>query len=150
MNGRTPLQQETLAYLSSHHVMTLATSGADGIWAAAVFYVNEGFDLFFLSAAHTRHAQHIAANAQAAVTIQEDYEEWSQIQGIQCSGQVLRLQGEEERRAVVLYRARFSFLRHAPEPVLAAFTRVSWYRLRPDTLFFVDNRKGFGRRDQIL
>ena len=33
------LQPEVAAYLADHHVMTLATHGPDGPWAAAVFYV---------------------------------------------------------------------------------------------------------------
>ena len=36
-------------YLAQHHVMTLATQGGDGPWAAAVFYVRDGDDLIFLS-----------------------------------------------------------------------------------------------------
>ncbi|APR05899.1 hypothetical protein [Thauera chlorobenzoica] len=40
--------QEPLTYLQRHHVMTLATHGAGGPWAAAVFYVNDGADLYFL------------------------------------------------------------------------------------------------------
>ena len=32
-----------LAYVAGHHVMTLATQGPDGPWAAAVFYAADGF-----------------------------------------------------------------------------------------------------------
>ncbi len=45
-----------LDYLAAHHVLTLATAGPEGIWAAAVFYADDGFNLTFLSAGHTRHA----------------------------------------------------------------------------------------------
>jgi uncharacterized protein YhbP (UPF0306 family) len=77
-----------LAYLANHQVMTLATTGPRGVWAAAVFYVNDGFDLIFLSAGHTRHAQNMTAVPHIAATIQEDYRDWQQIQGIQLEGSV--------------------------------------------------------------
>ena len=44
----TKLPQQAAAYLAGHHVMTLATQGADGPWAAAVFYASDGASLIFL------------------------------------------------------------------------------------------------------
>ena len=73
-----------LAYLAAHQVMTLATRTADDLWAAAVFYASEGFQLYFLSAGHTRHARHIAARPRVAATIQEDYRDWPDIRGPWC------------------------------------------------------------------
>ena len=84
-------KQLALAYLANHQVMTLATSGPQGLWAAAVFYASEGFTLTFLSAAHTRHAQNITAVPHVAATIQEDYRDWQKIQGIQLEGSVVLL-----------------------------------------------------------
>ena len=51
---------QALAYLAAHHVVTIATHGPLGLWAAAVFYANDGFRLVFLSAGHTRHAQNLS------------------------------------------------------------------------------------------
>ncbi|MBX3613624.1 MAG: pyridoxamine 5'-phosphate oxidase family protein [Burkholderiaceae bacterium] len=56
------LHQRVLAYLGEHRVMTLATQGRDGPWAAAVFYASEGFDLYFLSSPSTRHCADLSAN----------------------------------------------------------------------------------------
>ena len=130
--------------------MTLATTGPLGVWAAAVFYVNEGFDLFFLSAGHTRHAQNLAESPRAAGTIQEDYREWTAVQGIQLEGAVQRLQGAERDKAIDLFQAKYVFLNQAPPVIQTAFAAVNWYRLRPDKFYFVDNSKGFGWRDQII
>ncbi len=143
------VRQEALDYLASHHVMTLATYGADGVWAAAVFYASVNFDLLFLSAGHTRHAQHMAMNAQVAVTIQEDYSGWAEIKGIQCSGEVQLLVGAARETAVSRYKQKFPFLNQAPPPIQAALTQVNWYHLRPQRLYFIDNGKGFGHRDEI-
>ena len=45
-----PALQRVLCYLRDHHVATLATSGDQGPWAAAVFYANRGSTIYFLSA----------------------------------------------------------------------------------------------------
>jgi uncharacterized protein YhbP (UPF0306 family) len=139
--------RRALAYLQSHHVMTLATAGPDGPWAAAVFYASRGFELIFLSAGHTRHAGHLAAQGRAAAAIHEEYREWSAIQGIQLEGGVRRLEGQEREEAAALYRRKFPLL---DDPALApALARVEWYLLVPEGLYFVDNSRGFGHRDEI-
>lgn len=149
--GDAPATRRTaaLAFLAAHRVMTLATTGPEGLWAAAVFYVNSSFDLFYLSAGHTRHARNLAADPRTAVTIQPDDAPWTAIQGIQLSGMVSQLEGKERDRALALYIEKFPFLADAPPPLAAALTRVNWYRVRPTRLFFVDNTVGFGHRDEI-
>lgn len=142
-------RQAVLAYLAEHHVVTLATNGPDGVWAAAVFYVSEGFDLYFLSAAHTRHARNIAVEPRIAAAIQEDYADWAAIQGIQLAGVVEQLSGPKRLKALALYQAKFTFLAQAASVVQAALEKVNWYRLRPYQLYFVDNSRGFGHRDAI-
>lgn len=150
MPALTPeLRQQALDYLQTHHVLTLATHGEDGIWATAVFYAAEGFALTFLSAGHTRHAQHIAQNPHCAATIQENHTEWSEIQGIQLEGMVHLLKGLEREKAITGYMARHPFLAQAPPPLQIALTKVNWYLLTPSRLYLIDNRKGFGHRDEI-
>lgn len=138
-----------LAYLAAHHVMTLATTGPDGVWAAAVFYASDGFDLFFLSAGHTRHSQNMAQNPNAAATIQEDYHDWPTIQGIQIEGDVQLLDGAARDEAIRLYQAKYPFVSPDNPALGPALAKVNWYRLRPRRLYFIDNRKGLGHRDEI-
>lgn len=138
-----------LAYLAAHQVMTLATTGPQGVWAAAVFYVNDGFDLFFLSAGHTRHAQNFTAVPHLAATIQEDYRDWQQIQGIQMEGSVSLLADVSRETAIEQYRQKYPFLAQADAPMQAALAKVNWYVLKPERLFFIDNRLGLGHRDEI-
>lgn len=138
-----------LSYLADHQVVTLATHGPEGLWAAAVFYANDGFELVFLSAGHTRHARNISASPSVAATIQEDYRDWPSIQGIQLSGSARQLDGKERERAIALYQAKFPFIAQPIPALVTALTRVNWYRLTPDSLYFVDNTRGFGHRDAI-
>ncbi len=142
-------RQLALDYLASHQVMTLATHGSLGIWAAAVFYVNDDFNLFFLSAGHTRHAQNMTAVPQVAATIQEDYRDWQDIQGIQLEGQVSLLDNVSRETAVARYKQKYPFLANADEKMQAALSRVNWYLLQPERLYFIDNGLGLGHRDEI-
>lgn len=143
------VMQQAVAYMKKYQVMTLATVGEAGVWAAAVFYVNDGTDLFFLSAGHTRHAQNIAASPRVAATIQADYDEWTAVQGIQLEGIAMQLHGESRRNAITLYQSKYIFLHKVPLSIQTALTQTNWYRLRPDKLYFVDNSKGFGHRDEV-
>jgi hypothetical protein len=146
------LPQAVAAYLAGHHVMTLATHGAEGPWAAAVFYASDGASLIFLSAPNTRHCRNLAQDSRCAATIQEDYREWSQIKGIQLEGRVVELQGEEERRAQHLYGEKFPIVAavaDVPPAIVKALARVRWFRLVPEHFHFIDNSRGFGHRDEI-
>lgn len=145
-------REAALAYLQTHHVMTLATHGSDGPWAAAVFYVSDGFTLYFLSAPASRHAAALAAQARVAITVQEDYADWPQIKGIQAEGLACEVSGDEEKRARRLYGDKYPVvgkLALAPAAIVKALAKVRWYRFVPERLYFIDNSAGFGHRDEI-
>src|SRR3972149_7024660 len=116
-------RSKALSYLETHNVMTLATSGPEGPWAAAVFYANRDFTLYFVSSPQSRHARDIAREPRIAAAIHEDYREWPAIRGIQLSGAVERLEGEARDAALACYRKKFGSLDNptaALAPVLAA------------------------------
>lgn len=138
-----------LTYVRTHQVMTLATVGKNGVWAAAVFYAADEFLFYFISAAHTRHAQNIAQNPHVAATIQEDYKDWPAIQGIQLEGEIALLHGDAQQKAITFYQRRFPFIADADASMQAALLRMNWYCLRPDQLYFIDNQMGLGHRDLI-
>lgn len=142
---------DALAYLASHHVMTLATTGPAGPWAAAVFYVNDGFTLTFLSSPGTRHATDLAANRRCGAAIHEDYSDWTTIKGIQLEGVVRQLTGTDRLSAIARYAKKFDIVRpdRAPELIKAALDRVAWYELVPDHCYLIDNAAGFGKRVEV-
>jgi hypothetical protein len=146
------MQRHALDYLQRHRVLNLATSGPEGIWAAAVFYVNDGFTLYFLSAPTSRHSRNIEIMPRVAATIQEEYADWREIQGIQLEGEAARIVGLDQSAAVRHYGQKYPIvanLASAPSEIVRAFERVAWYRLRPDRLYFIDNSQGLGHRDEV-
>ncbi len=144
------LRGRVQAYLAARHVMTLATAGDEGPWAAAVFYVHEDWALYFLSAASSRHGRNLARSARASAAIQEDYADWRDIRGVQLEGAASRLSGNEERRVRTLYGAKFPFLRGEPPAAIAgALAKIGWYKLALERAWFIDNSVAFGHRDEV-
>jgi uncharacterized protein YhbP (UPF0306 family) len=138
-------------YIAARNVMTLATQGPEGPWAAAVFYAGDGSSLVFLSSPESRHCRNLAQDARCAATIQEDCSDWAGIKGIQLEGRVLELQGDERESAQRLYAAKFPVAvpADAPPAVREALAKVRWYRLLAERLRFIDNGKGFGHREEF-
>jgi uncharacterized protein YhbP (UPF0306 family) len=152
MTDPNTLRQTALRYLRDHHVMTLATDGPQGLWAAAVYYANDDFTLYFLSAPHTRHATNLHAQPRVAATIHEDYADWREIKGIQLEGIATQLEGEAEQHASQVFGAKYPLVvarEDAPGAVARALAGIRWYSVAPDRLYFIDNAKGFGHRDEI-
>jgi uncharacterized protein YhbP (UPF0306 family) len=141
------VRESALAYLAAHNVMTIATSEP---WAAAVFYVNDGFTLHFLSAATTRHCTRLATDHRVAVTVHEDYDDWRAIKGVQLEGTVARVSSEALGRVKALYAEKFPFVGAGAAPaIVRALARIDWYTVTASGLWFIDNARGFGHRDYI-
>ena len=117
-----------------------------------MFYASDGCSLIFLSSPASRHCLNLAQDARCAATIQEDYRDWTQIKGIQLEGRVSQLAGEEERLAQQLYGEKFPIVRalaSLPPAIAKALEQVRWFRLVTEHIYFIDNSKGFGHRDEI-
>jgi uncharacterized protein len=146
------LRAQVQSYLREHHVMTLASHGDEGVWAAAVFYANDGFAIYFLSSPTSRHCRNLAANPRVSAAVNEDYTDWREIKGVQMEGIACVLAGEEEETARRVYCAKFPIvgkLEQAPAAIAKALAKVRWYKLIPERLYFIDNSTGFGHRDEI-
>ncbi len=146
------LRTRAEAFLRSHHVATLATCGAQGPWAAAVFYASEGLELIFVSSPRSRHARDLASEPRAAATVHENCADWRQIKGIQLEGTVRMLEGAQRAQAQRVYGERFpaiTAIGQAPAAIVAALARVRWYALAPTRLYLLDNERAFGQRECI-
>jgi uncharacterized protein len=144
------LRERVRSYLREHHVMTLASLGDEGVWAAAVFYANDGFAMYFLSPPTSRHCRNLGGNPRVSAAIHEDYTDWREIKGVQLEGIASVLAGEEEQIARRIYAAKFPIAgKQAPASIVKALAKVRCYKLLPERLCFIDNSAGFGHRDEI-
>ena len=150
------LKPQVLDYLKSHNTMTLATCAGDAPWAATVFFASDDLRLYFFSSPESRHCQNLSANAKVAVTVQEDYQDWRQIKGIQLEGRVELVDGVVAKaKAMAIYAIKYpDVIKLFTDPSSGifhkAFLKVKFYRVVPEKLFFIDNSAGFGKRQELV
>jgi len=148
------LENIITGYLDSFTTMTVACSGEDLPWAAAVYYARQGLDLVFFSSPSSRHASLLEHNPEAAATIHGDYRGWKEIKGLQLEGRVERITSTVARtRALSAYVRRHPFVSEfLSDPlsmgvaVARKVSRVELYVFQPRTIWYIDNEAGFGKR----
>ena len=133
-------------YLQNHQKMTLATVNPQGNPVAhTVEYVPDGAAVYFATKKDTRKAQNTIQNGNVAYTVDEDYEDWMKIQGIQMEGTACVVTGEDEvNRVFALYLERFPFVADFPPNPDLIFIKVE-----PCVAYFLDYEKGFTHRDRV-
>ncbi|MGN6867330.1 MAG: cyclic nucleotide-binding domain-containing protein [Solirubrobacteraceae bacterium] len=131
------LPGEVLDYLSAQNTLTLATASPSGTPHAATFlYVNEGPSLYFWSKASTESSRHIEQNPLVAFTIDEYTDDLSQTRGVQGVGECSPLlSGEHIARVADLFGQKF------PSLSPGATMSISFYRITPTEIQFIDNRR---------
>jgi uncharacterized protein YhbP (UPF0306 family) len=150
------LRRQILDYLQAHNTMTLATCADNVPWAATVFYASEELNLYFFSTPDSRHCANLAANAKVAVTVQEDYRDWREIKGVQLEGKVALVDSVlEKAKALAVYARKYpDAIKLFTDPTSGvlhrAFLKVKFYRVSPERVLFIDNARGFGKRQELV
>jgi uncharacterized protein YhbP (UPF0306 family) len=126
-----------LEYLSAQNTLTLATASPTGTPHAATFlYVNEGPSLYFWSKSSAESSRHIEQNPLVAFTIDEYTDDLSQTRGVQGIGECsVLLSGEQIARVADLFGQKF------PSLSPGATMSISFYRITPTEIQFIDNRR---------
>lgn len=122
-------------FVSEHHVLTLATAGEDGPYAAPLFYAYDAANLHFVFASDpdTKHAGQMRANGAVAAGIALETDTVGKIQGVQIRGNVIAASDDDAK----IYFEVFPYARMM-RPVL--------WRLEPFWMKLTDNRLGFGKK----
>lgn len=135
-------------FLDAQRTLTLAVADEDGPWAADVYFVRTETGLCFFSSPKSRHAQALAADPTAAGTVHAEAEGWRDIRGIQMAGRVAEIPDRAERRAAIdAYLAKFPFAK--PLLVGDLLDKVRFYRFTPETVLWIDNSEGLGKRVEV-
>ena len=151
------LEKVILDYLQHHHTVSLATERGGAPHAATVFYVSIGFELYFLSSPTSRHGENLSLNPKVSATINEDYDKWQMIKGIQLEGRVENVggildNGRIARAFVQKYPDVADFL-FSPiklgRAIAQKVARVKFYKLKPARIFFINNAIDFGKREEL-
>lgn len=143
------IAERVTSLLDKHWIVTLACHDEHGSWASAVFYVNDGLELYYLSSPASRHCTSLKFDSRLSGAIHENTIEWASIIGLQISGIAKALDATEVGAVRQLYERRFPFVRQTPDQkseLSEALRRAQFYRLSIDHAIIIDNSHGFGQR----
>lgn len=147
------LESRVRSFLGARQCISLATDGPGGLWAAAVMYAPDGYDLYIFSRPDSRHGRNIGNEARVAGTINEDDSTWPTLQGIQLEGAcTLLTEPGAKLRAFALFVERFPGVKQMYgggddlQAMLDSDPGHQMYRLRPDHLAFLDHTVSYERQ----
>lgn len=133
------VNKRILDFIQDHHVLTLATQSELGVWCASCFYFYDAAanEFIFTSDLDTRHGQEMLERPEVAGAIVLETSMVGKIRGLQFTGRVQLLEGEDHKAARAKYIKQFP---------IAAVARLNLWRLKPGHFKLTDNRLGFGKK----
>jgi uncharacterized protein len=141
------INEAAISELLQLATMTLATTGTGGEAHAAAVYFAAGEDLklYFFSAADSQHSLDLKLHPQAAAAIYPEVTGWQAIRGLQLRGQAALVPpGAHWQAAWAIYAGKFPFVK-ALKAIVAS---NELYAFTPGWLRLVDNRRGFGFKQE--
>ncbi len=134
-------------YLRTHRKMTIATVTLDGrpLAHTVEYACDDGPVLYFATKKTTRKAQNIMKNGNVSLAVDEDYDDWMKIQGVQIEGLATILSEEKDiKYARDLFLKKFPFVAEfTPDPDMC------FVKVEPIAGFFLDTTQGFAHRDEV-
>jgi len=136
------LEKEIIEYINSHRLCTIALSRSNVPSAHTVYYINDGLELFFEADPITDKVKTIQVNPKIALTIDEDYDDFGRIKGIQLVGRAVMVPKDHEDELRHKHADRF--------PSAKDYGGVPdhhvWIKVVPEKIYFLDYEKEFGHR----
>ncbi|MFO8067963.1 MAG: hypothetical protein R6U11_10315 [Bacteroidales bacterium] len=122
-----------------HHLLSLATYDGNSPWCCSCFYAYLQSENFFVvtSDINTKHIQNLNHSINVAGTIALETKIIGKIRGVQFTGIMKKLDGEELKTAKKAYLKRFP---------IASLMKTTLWAIYPDMLKLTDNRLGFGKK----
>ncbi len=142
------LVEKIAAILAAGNDMTIATIRNDGFpQATTVSYVSDGLTIYFGCEPSSQKAKNIARNNKVSLTVNLDYRDWNQIQGVSMGALAEPITDPNEiQRIGELMLAKFPQVAEffSPEDDEAALFRVT-----PKVISVLDYTKGFGHTETV-
>jgi len=143
--------------LETSKVMSIAVGGDGQTWSAPVYYLFSEGRFYFFSNPRARHIQ-MAKNSTSAASIFRDDIDFKNLEGIQMSGTIQKSPKDICSLAVAKrYCSRFKII--APPKSISDISDIldffaskfhaALYYFEPESVYYMDNRRGFGSREKI-
>ncbi len=141
------IRKEILSYLQGHLYANLATIDSDDPGqphASTVAYVNDGFDLYFITSVKSRKFANLEKNPRVALTIDEDEADWMKIKGLQIEGEAEAVKEDRLPFVFGIYSEKYPIIKTFP-----ANPDYRFIKIRPKRIWMLDYSKGFSHRDYL-
>lgn len=134
-------------YLADHKKMTLATvDEKEQATAHTVQYVSTGNTVYFFTKPGQRKVRNLTHNPRVGYTVDQDYEDWSKIQGVQMTGIARVLTDEQEiDDSFAMFGKKYPHLAAIGKAFLEHHVIVE---VKPVLGRFLDNTISFGHYDE--
>ncbi|MBD3388328.1 MAG: hypothetical protein GF416_04560 [Candidatus Altiarchaeales archaeon] len=137
------LRKSIQEYIEGHNVCTIAVTDGENPSAHTMYYVSHGIHIYLESDPNSQKIHVLNANPRISLTIDEDYQDWRQIKGIQLFG---RANLTDERHAPRLQEAFSRKFPHINDlggiPNHHIFIEVI-----PEKIYYMDFTEKFGQRN---
>lgn len=133
-------------YLAGHFYLRLGTVTADCTpQVHTVGFVSEECKVYFVTDSKSRKAVNIQKNPAVSYSVDENYDDFLAIQGVQMEGRAsLVILETEALRILDLMAQKFPDMEKIPaNPDLVIF------KIAPSRAYFLDNTVSFGHRDMV-
>jgi uncharacterized protein YhbP (UPF0306 family) len=133
--------QNVLDFLAEHKKLTLATASTTGVpHAAAFMFVNDGAIIYFWTRPETTTAKQVEQNPVVSFSVDDYVEDWTQLRGLQGTGECrVLLNAQEITNVVRLFADKYPAVQAG-----SATTNISFFRVTPTQLQFLDNTSKTG------
>jgi uncharacterized protein YhbP (UPF0306 family) len=92
----------------------------------------------------------MSENPLVSGSIQEDYSDWKSIRGVQLEAVASRVEADCLDDVIACYSRKFPVTGPAaPAEIVKALDKIAWYQLTPSLVYFIDNSKGLGHREDV-
>lgn len=126
-------------FIKKHHVLTLSTCINSKSWCCNCFYVfvEDEVSLLFTSEFKSKHIDMVLENPIVSGSIVLETKIIGNIQGIQFTGNLLKVNDEDYKKYKIKYLKRFPF---------AVVVKTELWLIKLDYIKMTDNRLGFGKK----
>lgn len=140
-------KKEIQEFLSEHTTLALATVNEHGLpHVAPVFYAaDEDLNLYFISESSSRHCQHLQKKPNVSAGIYRDGQHRSEVTGLQLWGCCRVVVKDDTAKSI--YLKKYGFIEQ-DAILLKKFHDMSMYVIQSEGLRLIDNRKGFGHKQE--
>lgn len=141
-------REQVIAIIDAVDDMSIATVRDDDYpQATIVSYVNDGPVIYFGTSPHSQKAKNIARNNRVSMTINRDYIDWNEIEGVSIGGRARKVDDvhEQEKVAELMLQKFPEVEQYVPEDP----DELLIFRIDPEVASLLDYRKGFGHTELV-